>query len=106
MRVLLVALLAAISYAQTGECRWCDCVHWDGSNYSQCSPIPNKAAGMYHTVKCREDGVTPMPGLWTNHDAECAKYSGNTEGPDPPLIEDSCGGFRESTCGGIYFAAT
>jgi len=28
-----------------------------------------------------------------------------SKGPDPPLLEDSCGGFRESTCGGIYFAA-
>merc|ERR1719204_23518 len=39
----------------------------------------------------------------------CAPDSQGTapvvEGPDPPLQEDSCDGFRESTCGGIYFAA-
>merc|ERR1719436_214530 len=59
------------------ECRWCDCYNWSGNEYSQCSPIENQAAGTYHTVKCREDGVTPMSGHWTNHAAECAKYSGD-----------------------------
>merc|ERR1711981_605056 len=32
-----------------------------------------------------------------------ASASGN--GADPPLLDDECGGFRESSCGGVYFAA-
>jgi len=34
-----------------------------------------------------------------------SSITSNAAGPNPPLLEDSCGGFRESTCGGIYFAA-
>lgn len=97
-RALLEALRELTQETQVGtkECRWCDCVHWDEHNYSQCSPIPNQAAGTYHTVKCREDGVTPMPGFWTHHDEECAKYSGGTtwvvgHAGDGKSCDDICG---------------
>merc|ERR1712200_54443 len=50
------------------QCRWCDCIEWNEPNYSQCSPIANQEAGSFHTVRCREDGITPMPGHWTSHD--------------------------------------
>lgn len=60
------------------QCRWCDCIEWNEPNYSQCSPIANQEAGSFHTVRCREDGITPMPGHWTSHDAECEKYSGGS----------------------------
>jgi len=61
----------------TNMCTWCDCQKWDEPNYSDCHQVASKADAKRYAVRCEQDGSTPMPSFWTDHDEECKKYSCN-----------------------------
>ena len=64
-------------------CKPCDCAHWDGKNYSKCVQRPRSQCRRY-CVQCKNDGITPMKGLYTTHAAQCKEY----ENGDAPIARD------------------
>merc|ERR1711994_102698 len=57
-------------------CTSCSCTRWNGSQYSNCRLVTKDRPCNAYCVKCKEDGTTAMPGLYTTHKDECAKYEG------------------------------
>jgi len=55
-------------------CTSCSCTRWDGKNYSNCRLVTKDRPCNGYCVKCEEDGQTAMPGFYTTHSDECAKY--------------------------------
>ena len=62
--------------AKIGLCTDCECEDWDGQKYySTCRLTTESEPCSRFCVKCEADGVTPMPGIYTKHEAECELYS-------------------------------
>jgi len=54
-----------------GDCVACSCTHWSGENYSDCRPVTDENPCNAYCVQCEADGVTAIPGFWTEHGKYC-----------------------------------
>jgi len=65
--------LSSLATASTpNTCVPCSCSRWDGENYSNCRPVTDANPCKGYCVQCEADGVTAIPGPWTEHEKHCA----------------------------------
>jgi len=62
-------------------CVPCSCSRWSGENYSDCRPVTDANPCSGYCVQCEADGVTAIPGFWTEHEKHCAGEPDNYNCP-------------------------